>query len=401
MSMTGQRTDVLAGGVPSGSDAEALVVLVVADSPSRARALTRLVTAPGFLVAAEVCTAVAAEAAVLAHSPGAVLIDLDPESGGIEAIERIMGTRPTPVVVCGALAEHSRAALAAGAVDVIGALDALPTSPQYVTALRRHLRVASRVRVITHPRSRLRAQGLGLSPSSRTSHAPGRTEPRVETNEPGSIAEDSDDGQRGVALPHPYAAVRGVRAIVIGASTGGPPALATILADLPSRLPVPILVIQHMADGFVEGLTTWLDGLSPLPVVLAEHGRRLRPGVVHVAPAGVNTLLRAGLRIELRPPPAGQFHVPGVDAAFVSAAETCGSQVVGVLLTGMGRDGAAGLRTLRDAGALTIGQDEPTSVVWGMPAAAQALGAVELELPLPAIGAAIAHAASEVWDGRR
>ena len=132
-----------------------------------------------------------------------------------------------------------------------------------------------------------------------------------------------------------------------------------------------------MADGFVEGLATWLDGLSPLPVVMAEHGRRLRPGVVHVAPAGVNTLLRPGLRIELRTPPLGQFHVPGVDAAFASAAATCGAHAVGVLLTGMGRDGAVGLRTMRDAGALTIGQDEPTSVVWGMPAAAQALGAVQ------------------------
>ena len=93
-------------------------------------------------------------------SPGAVLLDLDPASGGIEAIERIMGTRPTPVVVCGAMAAHAQAALAAGAVDVIGALDAQPGSPQYVTAVRRHLRVASRVRVITHPRNRLRAKGL-------------------------------------------------------------------------------------------------------------------------------------------------------------------------------------------------------------------------------------------------
>jgi two-component system, chemotaxis family, protein-glutamate methylesterase/glutaminase len=183
-----------------------------------------------------------------------------------------------------------------------------------------------------------------------------------------------------------------VRAVVIGASTGGPPALATLLCDLPPDLDVPILVVQHMADGFVESLATWLDGLSPLPVVLAEHGRRLRPGVVHVAPAGQNTLLRPGLRIELRNPPAGQFHVPGVDAAFTSAAAVCGSHAIGVLLTGMGRDGAAGLRVLRDAGALTIGQDEPSCVVYGMPAAAQALGAVEDELPLAEIGPAIAAA---------
>ena len=113
---------------------------------------------------------------------------------------------------------------------------------------------------------------------------------------------------------------------------------------------------------------------------------------MHVAPAKLNTLLRPGLRIELRAPPAGQFHVPGVDAAFASAATVCGSAAVGVLLTGMGRDGAEGLRLLHACGALTIGQDEPTSVVWGMPAAAQALGAVELELPLSQIAAALTRA---------
>lgn len=366
------------GGAPTrdttatGSDTAApLVVVVVGDSPSRTRALRKLVSASGYLVAAEACSAAEAEAAVLAAEPGVVLIDLDPDSGGIEAIERIMGSRPTPVVVCGDLAEHSQAALAAGAVDVVGALDALPSSPQYVEGVRRHLRVASRVRVITHPRNRLRARGLAAPVAG------------------------PNAGQRGVAVdgarptPARQHATPVVRLVVIGASTGGPPALATLLADLPADLPVPVLVVQHMAHGFVEGLATWLDELSPLPVVLAEHGRRLRPGFVHVAPAGLNTILRPGLRIELRTPPTGQFHVPGVDAAFASAAATCGSRAVGVLLTGMGRDGAEGLRTLRDAGAATIGQDEPTSVVWGMPAAAVALGAVQAELPLTEIAPAV------------
>jgi two-component system, chemotaxis family, protein-glutamate methylesterase/glutaminase len=343
----------------------ALAVIVVADTRTRTRALRRLLSGPGFIVAAEVCSAEEAEEAVVAHAPGAVLLDLAPECGGIEAIERIMGTRPTPIVVCGALADHAQAALAAGAVDVIGALDAQPSSPQYLTAVRRHLRVASRVRVITHPRNRLRAR-TGSGPAA-ASHA--------------------------LASPVSRAVEPAVRVVVIGASTGGPPALATILADLPADLPVPILVVQHMADGFVEGLATWLDGLSPLPVVLAAHGRRLQPGTVYVAPAGTNTLLRPGLRVELRTPPPGQFHVPGVDAAFASVAATCREQALGVLLTGMGRDGAQGLRLMSDAGAATIGQDEPTSVVWGMPAAAQALGAVELELPLPEISAAIAAAA--------
>jgi len=364
--------------VPTGT----LVVVVVGDSRTRTRALSSLLSGPGFVVAAEVCTASEAEAAVVAHEPRAVLLDLDPRDGGIEAIERIMGTRATPIVVCGALVEHSQAALAAGAVDVVGALDALPTSPQYATAMRRHLQIASRVRVITHPRNRLRAQGMSGEA------APGAA-PRHPLQRKGLLPSVAP---RRRVLPAQSVLARSVRVIVIGASTGGPPALATILADLQPDLPVPVLVVQHMADGFVEELANWLDSLCPLPVIMSEHGRRLEPGAVHVAPAGLNTLLRPGLRLELRPPAEGQFHVPGVDAAFASAAAVCGADAIGVLLTGMGRDGAEGLRAMRDAGALTIGQDEPSSVVWGMPAAAQALGAVGHELPLSLIAAALTEA---------
>ena len=398
MSTTGARP-----AAPVGS---ALVVVIVADSRARTRALRGLLSGPGFSVAAEVWTAADAEAAVVEHEPGAVLVDLHPADGGIEAIERIMGTRPTPVVVCGSLVEHSQAALAAGAVDVVGALDALPSSPQYATALRRHVQVASRVRVITHPRSRLRARGLtGVADAA--AGIPRLPRPAAPLHQPDDLpvpaSVPATAARRGPSALVPVAADRPPtraadvftgprRVIVIGASTGGPPALATILADLPPNLSVPVLVVQHMADGFVEGLADWLNGLSALPVEMAQHGRRLRPGVVHVAPAGVNTLLRPGLRVELRTPPAGQFHVPGVDAAFASAATVCGPQTVGVLLTGMGRDGAEGLSQLRAAGGLTIAQDEPTSVVWGMPAAAQALGAVEIELPLSQIGVALTEA---------
>ena len=115
MSMTGQHPGATKPG--SGEAAPPLVVVVVGDSRNRTRTLRGLLSAPGFIVAAEVCTALEAEAAVVEHEPGAVLLDLDPASGGIEAIERIMGTRPTPVVVCGAMAQHSQAALAAGFAD--------------------------------------------------------------------------------------------------------------------------------------------------------------------------------------------------------------------------------------------------------------------------------------------
>jgi two-component system chemotaxis response regulator CheB len=345
----------------NGAVSPALVVVVVALGRVRARQLRGLLGGPGYNVVGVANNADEAEAAVVRYKPDVVLLDLDTDDGGIEAIERIMGTRPTPIVVCGEAALHAREALAAGAVDVVGALDALPSAPEYAVALRRHLKVASRVRVITHPRSRLRSRGLAHRVVS---------------------------GQDGV-VPGVRPRTDGIQVVLIGASTGGPPALATILADLPVDFPVPILVVQHMADGFVEGLASWLDSLSPLPVVMAQDGVRLLPGTVYLAPAGVNTVLRPGLRVQTRPPGLTQYHVPGVDAAFVSAAATCAAGALGVLLTGMGRDGADGLLTMRSAGALTIGQDEPTSVVWGMPAAAQALGAVAVELPLSEIAAAI------------
>jgi two-component system, chemotaxis family, protein-glutamate methylesterase/glutaminase len=357
---------------PQGGSSPALTpplaVVVVAESRLRTRVLRALLFGPGFSVVGDACSAEAAEAAVVAHQPDAVLLDLAPDSGGIEAIERIMGTRPTPIVVCGDMAPHAPDALAAGAVDVIGELDASPTSPQYAGMVQRHVRVASRVRVITHPRNRLRVRGVPTRAGAAFVAAPRRAVVPV------SSVESS------------------VRVVVIGASTGGPPALAAILAELPADLNVPVLVVQHMADGFVEALARWLAETSPMPVVMATHARRLAPGTVHVAPAGMNTVLRRGLLVELRTASEGQFHVPGVDAAFTSAATTCGADAVGVLLTGMGRDGAIGLRKIRDLGGQTIGQDEPTSVVWGMPAAAMALGAVERELPLSGIAGAIVDA---------
>lgn len=323
-------------------------VALVAGTQTRLRQLAGLVADESFVVAGGACDSEKAEELVRETRPDAVLVDLDLFDGGLDAIERIMAGWPTPIVVCGAAAEHPEAAIAAGAVDVVGALDVAAGSPAYRTLLQRHLRVASRAPVITHPRARLRRRGLADRPSA-----------------------------------------RGPRVVAIGASTGGPPALATILRELPADFPAAVIVVQHMAEGFVEGLARWLDGVCPLRVVVAADGERLSEGTVYLAPAGLNLLVRRGHRIALVEPSPGQFHVPGVDATFASVAQECGRSSVGVLLTGMGRDGAAGLRALRDIGARTIGQDEATSVVYGMPGAAQQLGAVEVELPLGDIGRAI------------
>jgi two-component system, chemotaxis family, protein-glutamate methylesterase/glutaminase len=348
----------------AGAPPRALRVLVVAADVARGRQLERMMAVPGFDVTGFASDATTAEQLVAERKPAAVLVDLDLDAGGLEVIERIMGSRATPIVVCGNAAHHAQAALAAGAVDVVGPLDVPAGTPEFAEALRRHLTIASRVRVISHPRARLRAHGVAAT----------------QTDDP------TDAGTRQT----PLAVV-----VVIGASTGGPAALATILGELPAHLDAAVLVIQHMADGFVEGMARWLDESCELHVRVALELDRLQAGTVYLAPAGSNLVLRHGLRVALTPPAVRQFHVPAIDTTMVSVARVCGRRAVGVLLTGMGRDGAHGLRTMREAGARTITQDEASCVVYGMPAAAKALRAVDSELPLASIADAVIEAVDD------
>ncbi len=394
-------------GAPRGAPVQ---VAIVAGTKTRIKVLEKLLNQPGIIVCGGAQEPVAAEELVVASRPAAVLLDLDLWSGGLEAIERIMANRATPIVVIGPAAEHPEAAIAAGAVDVVGALDVAPGSAEYAHMVMRHLKIASRVRVITHPRGRLRGRGV-RGPASQTPAQPSeRFEESVEGSQsPTSEARQADAGANSthsterirrqvMQRPRPVPRRQGPLVVAIGASTGGPPALATILAELPADLPAAILVVQHMAEGFVEGLARWLDGVCAVPVVVAVEGERLQPGQVYLAPANQNLVVRPGFRVGLTDPPPGQYHVPGVDVTFRSVAQVSGQYAVAVLLTGMGRDGAAGLKVLRDIGAFTIGQDESTSVVWGMPAAAQEVDAVDLELPLPAIGQAIVTAVEHAVD---
>jgi chemotaxis response regulator CheB len=188
---------------------------------------------------------------------------------------------------------------------------------------------------------------------------------------------------RSLAKPSPP--TRQIDLIAIGVSTGGPQALVQLLGALPTDLRQAVVVVQHMADGFLQGLADWLGTQCALPVALGQRGHKLEPGTVTIAPGGHNMIIGDRLRVSLEVPPPTQFHVPGIDACFSSIAAHVGSTALGVILTGMGRDGAAGLKLMRDSGAITIGQDESTSAVYGMPAAAMAVGAVEHELPLPEI----------------
>lgn len=365
-----------------------VTVVVVDDSAVQRRFLRAAVEAEGdFTVVGEARNGKEAVALVAKLRPATVLMDLDlPVMSGIEAIERIMSGTPVPILVysafvAGANSENALEALASGAVDVLAkpGPEDTGTLDEYAAALRRKLRVASRVRVITHPRGRLRSQGMTV-----TVPAPGGETTTRRPLAPPPSAED--EGRRGSA-----------RLVAIGASTGGPQALLTLLGRLPEDLEQAVLVVQHMAEGFIPGLASWLDGLVPMPVVVGESGRRLAPGTITIAPSGGNLLVQDHrLRVLCTPPEPGQFHVPGIDASFESVARALGPDAVGVLLTGMGRDGAAGLLAMRERGALTLGQDEASSAVYGMPAAAFALGAVEQQLPLceiaPAVLAALGRA---------
>ena len=356
-----------AGDRVPGTPARPVTVVIVAGTHVRLTRLDQLLSAVGVLVLGTGRTVDDGVLAVLDHKPDVVLLDLALPAGGLDVVEQVMARRPTPIVLTGAAADSSEDALAAGAVDVVAVGTESLGAAIYAQALARHLTVASRVRVITHPRGRLREKGISASSGAAPSHL--------------SVAGDERRRPPGV---------------VIGASTGGPPALAAVLGALPLDLTASVVVVQHMADGFVDGLARWLDGVIGLPVTVAAAGDRLAPGRVVLAPSVGNLVVEQGLRLTIEPPRRDQFHVPEIDRTLRSVAVACRERAVGVLLTGMGRDGAAGMLALRRVGAFTIGQDEGTSAVWGMPGAAAALDGLDVELPLPEIASGIVEAVARL-----
>lgn len=185
--------------------------------------------------------------------------------------------------------------------------------------------------------------------------------------------------------------------VAIGASTGGPAAVETILRELPAHFPAAVVVVQHIDHEFVDGLVTWLDGRTRLPVALAQRGDRLQAGRVLVSDSSKHLcLLPDGLLTYVDGPP-GALYFPSVDVFFDSVAQHARAGSCGVLLTGLGRDGAKGLLAMRRAGLQTAAQDRDTSVVYGMPGAAAEIGAAEQILP---IGAIANHLITKYCNGK-
>ena len=329
-------------------------VLVCDDSRTFTAALVRTLERGGEIEVVGVTgTAEAAIADLARLAPDLVTMDIElPGMSGLEAVEEIMSARPTPILI---LSSHvgtsnnvAAAALASGALDAIGKEGIRLMNPDDTAAFafRRRVKLLGAARVIRHPRARLNGAAGNATP----------TAPR------GSV-------------------------IGICASTGGPHALATLLSGIPAGFPVPILVVQHIAAGFSEGLARWLNATVPLAVRLAEDGAQAGPGVT-LAPDGADLVLGPGgvLTLDRTTPPA--LHRPSADALLRSIAQHAESAGVAVVLTGMGRDGADGLAAVREAGGLTIAQDEETSAVFGMPCEAAKRGAAMI-LPIGKIADAL------------
>jgi two-component system, chemotaxis family, protein-glutamate methylesterase/glutaminase len=292
------------------------------------------------------------EAVELARSerPDVILMDVHmPRLDGYQATRLIMESTPTPIVMATASQSEVEThggfhALQAGALVLVdkppGPGD--PSSEAGARELIRTLKLMSEVKVVRRWAARPRA----------TAPAPA--------------------APPGTAAP---------RALAIGASTGGPPVVAELLRTLPSTVTTPVLVVQHIGAGFAAGFAEWLAAEVPRPVKLAEHGEPAQPGTVYVAPGAAHLGLTRGGRIALDRGVARHGFRPSISHLFDSVAAACGPAAVGILLTGMGRDGADGLRRLRDAGALTVAQDEATCIVYGMPREAVRLNAARHVLP--------------------
>ena len=292
--------------------------------------------------------------------PDVILMDVHmPQVDGYEASRRIMEEVPTPIVMTSATLSDAELrdgfrALQAGALTLLRKPDGADDAGAHEVL--QAVRLMAEIKVVRR-----------WTPRERPALAP---------------------------PPRPPA-VRAPQVVAIGASTGGPPVVAGILRALPRRFGCPILLVQHMSNEFSTGFATWLQTLTPLRVKLAEAGEPARPGTVYVAGGGAHLGVTRDRRIAFDPCAQGNGFCPSVSHLFGSAADAFGPAAVGVLLTGMGRDGALGLRKLRDAGALTIAQDAETSAVYGMPAEAVRLDAAALVLPPEEIARTIATLAPE------
>lgn len=302
--------------------------------------------------------------------PDVITLDMMlPVMSGVAVTEYVMAYCPTPILVVSSSTNRGELyktydALAAGAVDVFEKPSGKDPDGVWERGLITSVKITSKIRVITHIRGKL--GNLGHPPMSQARIVPSNSSMRKSM-------------------------------IAIGGSTGGPAAIVEILRALPHAFPIPILLVIHIGEPFSAAFAEWLDGLSTLPVRYASDGENLpyvgQAGII-MAPPGSHLVVQRG-KLRLTRDPERNSCRPSVDVLFESVAKELGSQTAACLLTGMGRDGAAGLLALRHAGALTIAQDEASSVVFGMPREAIQMGAADRILGLDQIAPMLIAVARE------
>ena len=302
--------------------------------------------------------------------PDVITLDIEmPRMDGITFLGKLMAERPTPVVICSSLttknAETTLQALAAGAVAIItkpglGVGDFLKdSSDDLIAAVKSAARAnMGAVQRSAQARAPVREPGVGVTPGAA---------PRL------AMAQTTE------------------RLVAIGTSTGGTVALEQLLTALP-RVAPGIVIVQHMPEMFTAAFAARLDGLCDISVQEAKHGQRVLPGLALIAPGGKHMqLARSGAQyvVEVKDGPPVNRHRPSVDVLFRSVAKFAGRNAMGVIMTGMGDDGARGLKEMHDACAYTLAQDEASCVVYGMPKEAVKHGGVDRSLPLSALAGAI------------
>lgn len=356
----------MADSLPSDSNRHFPVkVLVVEDSPSIREFLVYLLASdPEIRVIGTAANGEEALAAVASKRPDVVTMDIHmPKMNGFEATRKIMESCPTPIIiVTGSSSGDELAttflALEAGALAVMKRPMGIGHPQHAATAMEliQTIKLMAEVKVVRRWAQR---------PKSIPAAVP-------------------------AAMPYRPLPAAGIRLVAIGSSTGGPLVLQEILATLPGNFPVPIIVVQHIADGFTEGFAQWLTHSSGFPVSVATHNEFMQPGRAYVAPNGYQATVDRSGRIALQKDSPENGLCPSVSCLFRSVAAAYGPNAVGILLTGMGKDGAAELGLMRGKGAVTIAQDKESAVVHGMPGEAIGLGAAMYVLPPDKIAAALA-----------
>jgi two-component system, chemotaxis family, protein-glutamate methylesterase/glutaminase len=340
-----------------------LRILIVDDSSVARNLLKEILSSePDFEVVGEATNGAEAVSMVEKLKPDIVTMDVQmPRMNGYAATREIMTTHPTPIVVVSGSAgqedvEKSMQSLDAGALTVVGKPPS-PTSTHFeeqCAVLVSTLRTMAAVKVIRRYRLRDSVKSPREEFASRVNSLTLSSRPRL---------------------------------VTIAASTGGPQALRAILETLPATFPVPIVIVQHISDGFTQGLIDWLNGATAIEVTSATAGQKLKAGVAYIAPEKSHCGVTAdGTIVEIDRAPFGGFR-PSATVLFESASREFGRAHLAVILTGMGSDGVDGLRSVRQTGGSVIAQDEASCIVYGMPKAAIEAGLANVVIPLDAIGA--------------